>query len=120
MHMVCHQDVRVHGAAFAPRDLAQILQVTDVVDLDEEARAAIVAALDHVLCNAGKVDPERHAQVAAFLAIQEKEAQWWRDASIAYFQTFSKRPLPAGAAKPPRDLAYYESLQFPFAPGDGK
>ena len=45
---------------------------------------------------AGKVDPERHAQVAAFLAIQEKEAQWWRDASIAYFQTFSKRPLPAG------------------------
>jgi alpha-glucuronidase len=68
----------------------------------------------------GKVDPERHAQVAAFLAIQEQEAQWWRDASIAYFQTFSKRPLPAGAAKPPRDLAYYESLQFPFAPGDGK
>ena len=68
----------------------------------------------------GKIDPARHAQVAAFLAIQEQEAQWWRDASIAYFQTFSKRPLPAGAAKPPRDLAYYESLQFPFAPGDGK
>ncbi|WP_372018023.1 alpha-glucuronidase family glycosyl hydrolase [Pseudoxanthomonas sp. 10H] len=69
---------------------------------------------------AGKVDAERHAQVAAFLAIQEQEAQWWRDASIAYFQTFSKRPLPAGEAAPPHDLAYYQSLQFPFAPGDGK
>ena len=69
---------------------------------------------------AGHVDPERHAQVAAFLAIQEKEAQWWRDASIAYFQTFSKRPLPAGAAPPAHDLEYYEALQFPFAPGDGK
>ena len=69
---------------------------------------------------AGHVDPERHAQVAAFLAIQEKEAQWWRDASIAYFQTFSRRPLPAGEAAPPHSLEYYQSLQFPFAPGDGK
>ncbi|UNK59022.1 alpha-glucuronidase [Pseudoxanthomonas daejeonensis] len=69
---------------------------------------------------AGKIDPERHAQVAAFLAIQEQEAQWWRDASIAYFQTFSKRPLPAGAAPPAHDLEYYQALQFPFAPGDGK
>ena len=42
------------------------------------------------------VDAERFAQVSAFLAIQEQEAQWWRDACIAYFQTFSKRPLPAG------------------------
>jgi len=69
---------------------------------------------------AGHVDAERHAQVAAFLAIQEKEARWWRDASIAYFRTFSKRPLPAGQAEPAHDLRYYESLRFPFAPGDGK
>ena len=68
----------------------------------------------------GKIDPARHAQVAAFLAIQEQEAQWWRDASIAYFQTFSKRPLPAGEPAPPHSLAYYQALQFPFAPGDGK
>ena len=46
------------------------------------------------------VDAERFAQVSAFLAIQEQEAQWWRDACIAYFQTFSKRPLPAGFAPP--------------------
>ncbi len=67
----------------------------------------------------GSIDPERHAQVATFLAIQEKEAQWWRDASIAYFQMFSQRPLPPGEAPPPRPLDYYESLEFPFAPGNG-
>ncbi|HZX78379.1 alpha-glucuronidase family glycosyl hydrolase [Lysobacter sp.] len=67
----------------------------------------------------GRIDPERHAQVATFLAIQEKEAQWWRDGSIAYFQTFSGRPLPAGEALPPHALEYYESLEFPFAPGNG-
>ncbi len=63
------------------------------------------------------VDTERHAQVAAFLKIQEKEAKWWRDASIAYFQTFSKRPLPAGVAPPEHPLEYYKSLEFPYAPG---
>jgi alpha-glucuronidase len=63
------------------------------------------------------VDPERHAQVADFLAIQKTEAQWWRDASIAYFQSFSKRPLPAGEAAPAHSLEYYEGLSFPYAPG---
>ncbi|WP_368565246.1 alpha-glucuronidase family glycosyl hydrolase [Pseudoxanthomonas sp. UTMC 1351] len=67
----------------------------------------------------GRIDPERHAQVADFLAIQEKEAKWWRDASIAYFQTFSKHPLPEGYAPPAQSLEYYESLEFPYAPGNG-
>jgi alpha-glucuronidase len=65
----------------------------------------------------GRIDPERHVQVAAFLAIQEKEAQWWRDASIVYFQSISGRPLPPGSAPPAHTLEYYESLQFPHAPG---
>jgi len=63
------------------------------------------------------VDPERHAEVSDFLVIQRNEAQWWRDASIAYFQPFSGLPLPAGEAPPPHSLEYYESLQFPYAPG---
>ncbi len=61
--------------------------------------------------------PSVTQQVAAFLKIQEKEAKWWRDASIAYFQTFSKRPLPAGFAPPEHSLDYYKSLEFPYAPG---
>jgi alpha-glucuronidase len=64
-----------------------------------------------------KVDAERYAQVRTFLGIQEKEARWWRDASIAYFETFSHRPLPAGYTQPEHDLAYYEALCFPYAPG---
>lgn len=64
------------------------------------------------------VDPERHAQVADFLAIQRNEAQWWRDASIVYFQTFSGLPLPAGQAPPAHTLDYYEKLSFPYAPGN--
>ena len=63
------------------------------------------------------VDPERHSQVAAFLAIQEKEAKWWRDASIAYFQTFSGMPIPDGYEPPEHSLEYYMSLEFPYAPG---
>jgi alpha-glucuronidase len=63
------------------------------------------------------VDPERHAQVAAFLAIQEKEAKWWRDACIAYFQSFSKRPLPPGYAPPEKTLKEYEETITPYAPG---
>jgi alpha-glucuronidase len=65
----------------------------------------------------GRVDSERFAEVDAFLGIQEKEAQWWRDASIAYFQSISKRPLPAGVTPPAHDLAYYKSLNFTHVPG---
>jgi alpha-glucuronidase len=64
------------------------------------------------------VDPERHEQTSVFLAIQEKEAKWWRDASIAYFQTFSRRPVPAGFAPPAHSLDYYRALSFPYAPGN--
>lgn len=64
------------------------------------------------------VDAERHAETSAFLAIQEQEACWWRDASLAYFQSLSKRPLPAGFAPPERTLEEYESISTPYAPGN--
>jgi alpha-glucuronidase len=63
------------------------------------------------------VDPGRAAEVAAFLSIQHREAQWWRDACVAYFQSVSHRPLPRGAMPPAHPLRYYESLHFPSAPG---
>jgi sialate O-acetylesterase len=63
------------------------------------------------------IDPERREQVAEFLAIQEKEAKWWRDACIAYFQSFSHRPLPKGVAPPEHTLAEYEAIQIRYAPG---
>jgi alpha-glucuronidase len=66
------------------------------------------------------VDAPRYRQVADFLAIQQREAQWWRDASIAYWQHVSGRTLPPGIAPPPHPLAYYQSLSFPYAPGNPK
>ena len=63
------------------------------------------------------VDSQRYEETAGYLATQEKEAKWWRDACIAYFQTFSKRPLPAGIAPPEHPLSYYQSLTFPYSPG---
>jgi len=63
------------------------------------------------------VDPQRYVHVATFLAIQQREAEWWRDASIAYFQTFAKRPLPQGERPPPHTLAEYEANCIPYAPG---
>jgi alpha-glucuronidase len=63
------------------------------------------------------VDAQRWAEEAGYLAVQEREARWWRDACIAYFQTYSKRPLPAGYAPPEHPLSYYEAQHFPYAPG---
>ena len=65
------------------------------------------------------VDVARFEQIKAFLAIQREEAQWWRDACIAYFQSLNKLPLPAGFAPPKHPLEYYKSLKFPYAPGRG-
>ncbi|HEX6730405.1 MAG TPA: alpha-glucuronidase family glycosyl hydrolase [Pyrinomonadaceae bacterium] len=60
------------------------------------------------------IDPERHAAVAQKLAIQERDAVWWRDACLLYFQTFAKRPLPLGVEPPAKTLEYYKthSLQW--------
>lgn len=63
------------------------------------------------------VDEQRYDETATYLAIQEKEAKWWRDACLAYFQSVSKRPLPAGVPAPEHPLSYYEALTFPFEPG---
>jgi alpha-glucuronidase len=67
-----------------------------------------------------KIDRRRWEEVRDFLAIQRQEAGWWRDASIAYFQSVSKRPLPAGHAAPPHDLDWYKAIRTPYAPGSGK
>jgi alpha-glucuronidase len=65
------------------------------------------------------VDARRYADVAQRLAQQHREAQWWRDACIAYFQHVSGLPLPAGVRAPAQTLEYYQSLSFPYAPGRG-
>jgi alpha-glucuronidase len=63
------------------------------------------------------VDAERFAKTARLLEIQAREARWWRDACIAYFQSRSELELPPGVAWPEHTLEHYQSLRFPYAPG---
>ena len=65
-----------------------------------------------------RVDGERWSKTDAFLVIQEREALWWRDASLAYWMSINGLPLPNGAAPPQHDLDYYKRKTFPFAPGN--
>jgi alpha-glucuronidase len=66
----------------------------------------------------GRVDPQRWAKTATFLAVQEREARWWRDASLSYWMSVNHLPLPAGMAPPAHDLDWYKQQRFPFAPGN--
>ncbi len=66
---------------------------------------------------AGRIDDERFLHVQALLKIQEKEAIWWRNACLLYFQNFSKMPIPPQYEKPDKTLEYYMQLKFPYAPG---
>jgi alpha-glucuronidase len=90
----------------------------ELISRYDQGVAAVAAMRAQWASLAGHIDSERYGEVSAFLAIQEREARWWRDACIAYFQSVSGRALPAGAAPPAHPLSYYQALCFPFAPGD--
>jgi alpha-glucuronidase len=64
------------------------------------------------------IDAARFNQVKQLLTIQAKEAVWWRNACLLYFQTFSKMPIPSVYEQPDKTLEYYKSLRFPYAPGN--
>ncbi|GAB2461334.1 xylan alpha-1,2-glucuronidase [Hymenobacter qilianensis] len=57
-----------------------------------------------------KVDPEQHTDIASRLRIQHREALWWRDACVLYFQTYAKRPIPPSLTPPTRPLAEIKEL----------
>lgn len=61
----------------------------------------------------GAIDPQRHGAVARKLSIQERDAAWWRDAVLLYFQAFSHRPLPEGVERPEHPLSEYEAHSLP-------
>ena len=63
------------------------------------------------------VDPARYKSIEARLNTQYQEAQWWRDASLAYFQSVNQLPYPEGVKPPPHALEFYKNKTFPHAPG---
>jgi alpha-glucuronidase len=60
----------------------------------------------------GRVDAERFADVKERLRLQERDAGWWRDACVLYFQTFSKRPIPEGLESPSVTLERLKAVQW--------
>lgn len=52
----------------------------------------------------GAVDPAIHADVAARLVTQQREATWWRDAWVLYLQSFARQPIPVPFKKPAQTL----------------
>jgi alpha-glucuronidase len=50
------------------------------------------------------VDAERFAHVQSRLKIQSRDAVWWKDACLLYFQTFSRLPIPYDIERPLHDL----------------
>jgi alpha-glucuronidase len=61
----------------------------------------------------GAIDAARFRDVESFLDIQEHEARWWRDATLQYFQTFSRMSIPAGHAPAAHPLSFYLALRCP-------
>lgn len=55
------------------------------------------------------IDPETHKAITRKLTIQERDAVWWRDACLLYFQTFAKRPLPSGVEPPANTFEVYKA-----------
>ena len=50
------------------------------------------------------VDSQRFDEVQRKLRIQARDAEWWRDACLLYFQTFSRRPIPQDMEHPVHNL----------------
>jgi alpha-glucuronidase len=63
------------------------------------------------------VDSERFRYVESLLKIQEKEAVWWRNSCLLYFQTFSKMPIPEDLEQPDKTLEYYMNINELYMPG---
>jgi len=58
------------------------------------------------------IDEERFAEVQARLQIQAKDAVWWKDACLLYFQTFSKMPIPYEIERPVHQLEDLKKIKL--------
>jgi alpha-glucuronidase len=65
----------------------------------------------------GLIDDQRFYDVSAFLDIQEREARWWRDSSVLFFQSHSGLPIPAGFEEPEGELEAFIRHRSLHVPG---
>ena len=60
------------------------------------------------------VDSQRFQEVQRKLRIQARDAEWWRDACLLYFQTFSHRPIPQDMEHPMHNLDEMMKFNIPI------
>ncbi|MCR5159273.1 MAG: alpha-glucuronidase [Prevotella sp.] len=60
------------------------------------------------------VDSQRFDEVQRKLRIQARDAEWWRDACLLYFQTFSRRPIPQDMEHPVHNLDEMMKFRIPI------
>lgn len=58
------------------------------------------------------IDAERFKDVQSRLKIQMRDAIWWKDACLLYFQEFSKQPIPADIERPVHELNDLKQIQL--------
>ena len=58
------------------------------------------------------IDKERFADVQSKLRIQSRDAVWWKDACLLYFQTFSKKPIPYDIERPVHELEDMKKIKL--------
>lgn len=61
------------------------------------------------------VDAQRFGEVQRKLRIQARDAEWWRDACLLYFQTFSRRPIPQDMEHPVHNLDEMMKFNIPIS-----
>ena len=60
------------------------------------------------------VDRQRFEEVQRKLRIQARDSEWWRDACLLYFQTFSHRPIPQDVEHPVHNLDEMMKFRIPI------
>ncbi|MBR2204861.1 MAG: alpha-glucuronidase [Prevotella sp.] len=61
------------------------------------------------------VDSQRFNEIQRKLRIQARDAEWWRDACLLYFQTFSHRPIPQDVEHPVHNLDEMMKFHIPIS-----
>ena len=61
------------------------------------------------------VDAQRFEEMQRKLRIQARDSEWWRDACLLYFQTFSKRPIPSDVEHPVHNLDEMMRFRIPIS-----
>ena len=61
------------------------------------------------------IDAQRFEEVQRKLRIQARDSEWWRDACLLYFQTFSKRPIPQDVEHPVHNLDEMMRFRIPIS-----